>query len=207
MGPPEPCNPPDEGIADEAPHDGHRVLGEAELNIPLVPETFQPPRRTVVPQRPHGARQIAFDDASGQPVQFSTAKPQPVEDGSRRSLVLGGAATLPAAPDHHHLGAVVGLAGQRLSKDAGVTKAPVRMFLAPQAASTTRVPFALKRATVEAGGTSEPRISVGELPKSNPATFALPDAEVRLGRGASSTEATGTTLAPFERIRLWSCSS
>ena len=111
--------PTDEGIADEAWHDGHRVLGEAELNVPFVPNTFQPARRTVVLQRPHGARQITFDDASGPPVQFSTARPQPVEDGSRRSLVLGGAATLSAASDHH-LGAVVGLAGQLLSKDAGV---------------------------------------------------------------------------------------
>src|SRR5215210_9526528 len=119
-GPPGRCSPSDEGIADEARHDGHRVLSEAELNVPLVPETIQPPRRTVVPQRPHGARQITFDDAPGPPVQFRTTRPQPVEDGSRRSLVLGGAATLPAAPDNHYLCAVVGPSGQLLGQDTGV---------------------------------------------------------------------------------------
>jgi hypothetical protein len=30
-------NLPDECITDEARHDGHRVLSEAELNVPLVP--------------------------------------------------------------------------------------------------------------------------------------------------------------------------
>jgi hypothetical protein len=54
------------------------------------------------------------------------------------------------------------------------TKAPVRMAVAPAAASTTRVPFVVERATVEPGGTSDARISVGELPKSKPATLALP---------------------------------
>src|SRR5918997_6577047 len=65
-----------------------------------------------------------------------------------------------------------------------LTKAPVTMVLAPRAASKTRIPFVVERATVEPGGISEPRISVGELPKSKPATFAmapLPYAEVRLG--------------------------
>src|SRR5829696_6033611 len=117
---PGPCNPPDESIADEAWHDGYRVLGQAELNVLLVPETFQPPRRTVVPQRPHGARQITLDDAPGPLVQFSTTRAQPVEDGSRRSLVLGSAAPLPAAPDNHHLCAVVGPSGQLLGQDTGV---------------------------------------------------------------------------------------
>src|SRR5215212_3561664 len=119
-GPPGPCNPPDEGIADEARHDGHRVLREAELNVLLVPETFQPPRRTVVPQRAHGARQITLDYAPGPPVQISTTRPQPVEDSSRRSLILGDAATLPAAPDNNYLCAIVGPSGQLLSQDTGV---------------------------------------------------------------------------------------
>ena len=54
---------------------------------------------------------------------------------------------------------------------------------------------------MEAGGTYEPRISVGELPKSKPATFALPRSPMRKrvsADAASSTDATGTTLAPFE---------
>src|SRR5215217_903191 len=119
-GPPVSCNSPDEGIADEARNDGHRVLGETELNVLLVPETFQSPRRTVVPQRPHGARQITLDDAPGPPVQFSTTRPQPVKDSSRCSLILGDAATLPAAPDNHYLCAIVGPSGQLLSQDTGV---------------------------------------------------------------------------------------
>ena len=73
------------------------------------------------------------------------------------------------------------------------------MVLAPRAASKTRVPFVVERATVEPGGISEPRISVGELPKSKPATFALPRSPMRKSVSAApSTEATGTILAPLE---------
>src|ERR687897_2022181 len=80
-----------------------------------------------------------------------------------------------------------------------LTKAPLRMVLAPRAASKTRVPFVVERATVEPGGISEPRISVGELPKSKPATFALPRSPMRKSVSAApSTEATGTILAPLE---------
>src|SRR5215213_7947854 len=75
-----------------------------------------------------------------------------------------------------------------------LTKAPVRMVLAPRAASTTRVPFVVERVILEPDGISEPRISVGELPKSKPTTFALPRSPTRksvLADAASSTEATG----------------
>jgi hypothetical protein len=75
------------------------------------------------------------------------------------------------------------------------------MALAPRAASTTRVPLVVERATVVPGGISEPRISVGELLKSKPATTALPRSPMRKSASAdaaSAIEATGTTLAPFE---------
>src|ERR671913_1013076 len=72
---------PDEGIADQTRHDGHSVLGEAEFQVPLIPETFQPPCRTVVPQRPRGAREITLDDAPCPPVKFNIMGLQPVEDG------------------------------------------------------------------------------------------------------------------------------
>ena len=72
---------------------------------------------------------------------------------------------------------------------------------APLAASTTRVPFVVERTTVEPTGTSDARISVGELPKSKPATIALPRSPARRSapayERASSIEATGTTRAPF----------
>src|SRR5215203_426597 len=87
-GPPGGRSAPDEGIADEARHDGHRVLGEAILQVRPVPETFQPPCRTVVPQRPRRASQVTLDDAPGPPVQLRTPRPQPMEDGSGRILVL-----------------------------------------------------------------------------------------------------------------------
>ena len=48
---------------------------------------------------------------------------------------------------------------------------------------------------------SLPRISVGELPKSKPATFALPRSAMRKSvsaDAAAATDATGTTLAPLE---------
>ena len=64
-----------------------------------------------------------------------------------------------------------------------------------------RVPFVVERATVEPGGIAEARISVGELPKSKPATFALPRSPMRKSvpaEAASSMDATGKTLAPFE---------
>ena len=77
-------NTPDEGTADEARHDGHRVLGEAKLQVRLVPETFRPPCRTVAAQGPHRARQITLDDSPGPPVQFRAARVQPVEEGTRR---------------------------------------------------------------------------------------------------------------------------
>jgi hypothetical protein len=102
----------------------------------------------------------------------------------------------PARPVQHHETAAGG--GWRIP---ALTKAPARMVLAPRAASTTRVPFVVERAILEPGGISEPMISVGELPKSKPATFALPRSPMRksvLADAASSTEATGTTLAPFE---------
>src|SRR5215212_1356134 len=75
------------------------------------------------------------------------------------------------------------------------------MLRAPAAASTMRVPFVVERATVESGGISEARISVGELPKSKPATFALPRSPMRKSvsaEAASSMDATGKTLAPLE---------
>jgi hypothetical protein len=72
---------------------------------------------------------------------------------------------------------------------------------APLAASTTRVPFVVERTTVEPAGTSDSRISVGELPKSKPATIALPRSPARRSapayERASQIEATGTTRAPF----------
>src|SRR5215213_7334650 len=111
---------PDEGIADEARCDGYRVFGEAKPEVLLVPETLQPPCRAVVLQRPHGARQVSVEDTPGPPVQFSTPRAKPVEDGPACGLVLGGAPTLPAAPDYNHLCAVVGRAGQLLGNDAGV---------------------------------------------------------------------------------------
>src|SRR5215212_10163108 len=115
-------NTPDEGIADEARCDGHRVFGEAKLQVLFVPETLQSPCRAVVLQHPHGARQVTVDHTPGTPVQLSTPRAQPVEDGSGRGLVLRGAPSLPAAPDYHHLSAIVVRAGQLLGKDAGVNE-------------------------------------------------------------------------------------
>jgi hypothetical protein len=88
------------------------------------------------------------------------------------------------------------------ARDEAFTKAPVRMAGAPLAASITRVPFVVERTTVEPGGTSAPVTSVGELPKSKPATLALPLSPARKSapsyERACSTEATGTTRAPLE---------
>src|SRR5215210_5981372 len=111
---------PDKGLADETRHDQHRILCEAKLQIPLVPETFEPLCCAVVPQRPQGPGQITFDDALRPPVQFRAYGPQPVEDGPRRGFVLGGAAALPATPDHHDLRAVVDPGGQILCQGASV---------------------------------------------------------------------------------------
>src|SRR5918998_4106632 len=88
------------------------------------------------------------------------------------------------------------------AREWALTKAPVRTAGAPVAASITRVPFVVERTTVEPGGTFASRISVGELPKSNPATLALPLSPARKSAPAyvraHSTEATGTTRAPLE---------
>src|SRR5688572_11415650 len=72
---------PDEGVADEARHYLHRVLGQAEFQIPRVPEASEPPRRAVVPELSQGAIQITLDDAACPPVQLDAAGPQPAEDG------------------------------------------------------------------------------------------------------------------------------
>src|SRR5829696_5595868 len=181
---PGPCNPPDESIADEAWHDGYRVLGQAELNVLLVPETFQPPRRTVVPQRPHGARQITLDDAPGPLVQFSTTRAQPVEDGSRRSLVLGSAAPLPAAPDNHHLCAVVGPSGQLLGQDTGVDEGTGQD--GPGAAGGLHDARSVRSRKGDPGArrylrTQDLRRRVAEVEADYLRATPLPDAEVRLG--------------------------
>src|ERR671920_2487245 len=96
--------PPDESFADEAGYDGHRVLGQAELQVQPVPKAFEPPCSAVVVQHPHGAGEITPDDPGGPPVQRGAATPQPVEDGTGCGLILGGTTAFPAAPDHRNLG-------------------------------------------------------------------------------------------------------
>src|SRR5918994_3718804 len=51
-----PLSTPNKRPAHEARHDGHGVLMETEVQVPLVPEALEPPRRAVVPQKLHWTR-------------------------------------------------------------------------------------------------------------------------------------------------------
>ena len=120
-----------------------------------------------------------------------------MEDGPGRSLVLRSVSALPAAPDHHD----IVLAGQILGDGTGVDEGAGQDGLRAAGGLHDAGPVVVERATVEPGGIFKPRISVGELPKSKLATFALPRSPMRKSvsaEPASSTDAKGTTLAPFE---------
>jgi hypothetical protein len=55
-------SPAHECIPFEAGDDLHGVLGEAEIEIPLVPEARETPGGAVLAQRLPGARKVEIDD-------------------------------------------------------------------------------------------------------------------------------------------------
>lgn len=94
-----------------------------------------------------------------------------MQDRPGGGLVLGGAITLPAAPDHHD---ARGPPSRASATALALTKAPEKIAGAPSAASVTLVPFVVDSTTIEPGFISAAETSVGELPKSKPFTLALP---------------------------------
>jgi hypothetical protein len=90
LGPPAnaPLSPAHEFISFEAGDDRHSVLGEAEIKIPLVPETHETQGGAVPAQRLLGARKVEIDDPPCPLVDPNTSLPQAVQDGARDRLIL-----------------------------------------------------------------------------------------------------------------------
>src|SRR5215203_2021559 len=102
----------------------------------------------------------------------------------RRSLVLGSAATLPAAPDNHHLCAIVGPSGQLLCQDTGVDEGTGQD--GPGAASGLYYPRSVRSGEGSLGAWQYLRTQylsrrIAEIEAGHLRAPPLPDAEVRAG--------------------------
>ncbi len=70
-----PLSPAHESIPFEAGDDRYGVLGEAEIEIPLVPETHETPSGAVPAQRLLGVREVEIDDLPCPLVEPNTSLP------------------------------------------------------------------------------------------------------------------------------------
>src|SRR5829696_9670276 len=112
-------------------------------------------------------------------------RPQPVENGPCRCLVLGGAVTLPATSDNHHLVAVVGPAGQLLRQDASVDEGAGQDGARTAGGLQDEGPVRGREGDGGAGRylrTQDLCRRVTEVEACHLRAAPLPDAEVRLGR-------------------------
>src|SRR5829696_210073 len=102
----------------------------------------------------------------------------------RRSLVLGSAATLPAAPDNHQLCAIVGPSGQLLCQDTGVDEGTGQD--GPSATGGIYDPRSVRSGEGYLGAwrylrTHDLRWRVAEIEADHFRAPSLPDAEIRPG--------------------------
>jgi hypothetical protein len=143
--------------------------------------------------------------APGPRVQRGAPPLQTAQNGPDRVLVFRRSPTgLPAASDDRHVLKRGQLPSPRpdIHEGGGVDGGRVR-------GACLNDPGAVRRREGNPGAREQvrkfdARISVGGLPKSKPATFALPRSPMRMSAGsdaASSMEATGTTRAPRDEDR------
>ena len=90
LGPPANTSlpPAHEGIPFETRDDRHGILGEAEIEIPLVPEERETPGGAVPTQRLLGAREVEIDDSPCPLVEPNTLLLQAVQDSACGRLIL-----------------------------------------------------------------------------------------------------------------------
>ena len=102
LGPPAntPLPKTHESVAFEARDHQHGVFGEAEIEIPLVPEARETPGGAVPAQRLLGAREVEIYNPPCPLVESNTPLPQSIQDSARGRLVLARPTALPTASDH-----------------------------------------------------------------------------------------------------------
>ena len=90
LGPPAntPPLPVHEDIPFEIGDDRHGVLDEAEIDIPLVPETRETPGDAVPAQNLLGVREVEIDDPTRPLVEPNTPLPHAIQDGAYVRLIL-----------------------------------------------------------------------------------------------------------------------
>ncbi len=131
--------------APEGGHHGYGVLGEAEVEVPLVAERARGAARC-----PFGSAQVQADHALRPLVEPNTPLAQAVEDGPAADSSSEDRWPSPSQPTTAMRSPCPPAASSPATVRA-FTQAPIKTEGAPRVASMTRVPFAVLMTTVEPG--------------------------------------------------------